>query len=65
MGDESSWERGDLLAVGREATDDAIVGEVLTNCHVSKQAIPRERWVKALGWMCEEGLAPGAAGGGA
>ena len=56
----SAWE--DLLAAGREATDDAIVNEVLTNWHESKQAIPRDTWNRALGWMRKQELQPATIG---
>ncbi len=56
----SAWE--DLLAAGREATDDAIVNEVLTNWHESKQAIPRDTWIRALGWMRKQELQPATIG---
>lgn len=59
----SAWE--DLLAAGDPPSDDAIVDEVLTNWHESKQAISRDRWMAALGWIREQGLTPEAAGGGA
>jgi len=52
----SAWE--DLLAAECEATDDAIVNEVLTNWHESKQAIPRKTWIRALGWMRQISLVP-------
>lgn len=52
----SAWE--DLLAAGRDVTDAAIVEEVLTNWHESKQAIPRERWTKALAWMRDHSITP-------
>jgi len=52
----SAWE--DLLAAGDPPTDDAIVDEVLTNWHESKQAISRDRWMAALGWIREQGLTP-------
>lgn len=59
----SAWE--DLLAAGGDVADEAIVNEVLTNWHESKQAIPRDRWMGALGWMRERGLTPvsGSTGG--
>lgn len=56
----SAWE--DLLAADREATDDAIVNEVLTNWHESKQAIPRDTWIRALGWMRKQELQPATIG---
>ena len=52
----SAW--SDMLTAGRTVTDDAIITEVLTNWHASKQAIPRDRWSKALGWMREKALVP-------
>ena len=47
-----------LTHEGRNATDAAIVDEVLEHWHESKQKVPRERWLKALGWMREQGLLP-------
>ncbi len=51
----SAWK--DLLAT-EHPSDDQIVDEVLTNWHSSKQRIPRDRWMKALGWMRKENLCP-------
>lgn len=54
----SAWE--DLLADGKEATDDQIIEQVLEHWHPSKQNIPEDRWRKAIGWMKEQGFVPGA-----
>lgn len=48
----------DLLREKGAASDDMIVHEVLNNWHESKQRIPEERWLKALGWMREKGYVP-------
>jgi type I restriction enzyme S subunit len=52
----AAW--NDLLFWGQEATDDAIVHEVLHRWHESKQRIPEERWRKALEWMRKKGFVP-------
>jgi type I restriction enzyme S subunit len=52
----AAW--NDLLLWGHEASDDAIVHEVLHRWHKSKQRIPEERWRKALEWMRKEGFVP-------
>lgn len=57
----SAW--ADRLSAGQTVTDDAIITEVLTNWHESKQAITRDRWAKALGWMRKKELVPIMGGG--
>jgi type I restriction enzyme, S subunit len=52
----AAW--NDLLLWGQEASDDAVVHEVLHRWHESKQRIPEERWRKALEWMRKEGFVP-------
>lgn len=52
----AAW--NDLLLWGQEASDDAIVHEILHRWHESKQRIPEERWRKALEWMRKEGFVP-------
>ena len=52
----AAW--NDLLLWGQEASDDAIVHEVLHRWHENKQRIPEARWRKALGWMRKEGFVP-------
>lgn len=47
-----------LASGGKTVSDAAIVDEVLLRWHESKQAIPRERWLKALEWMRREGMIP-------
>jgi hypothetical protein len=51
-----------LASEGKAVGDGAIVDEVLLRWHESKQAIPRERWLKALEWMRREGMIPKTAG---
>ena len=55
----SAWE--DFLNQGANPTDDQIVTEVLTNWNESKKRISKERWIKALLWMKENGFVPGRA----
>ena len=57
----SAW--ADMLSAGRAVTDDAIITEVLTNWHESKQAITHDRWAKALVWMRMKELVPIMGGG--
>jgi len=52
----AAW--NDLLLWGQDASDNAIVHEVLYRWHESKQRIPEERWRKALEWMRKEGFVP-------
>jgi restriction endonuclease S subunit len=52
----AAW--NDLLLWGREATDDAIVHEILHRWHESKKRIPEDKWRAAIGWMRREGLVP-------
>jgi len=52
----AAW--NDLLLWGHEASDDAIVNEILCNWHESKRRIPESRWRKALEWMKKEGFIP-------
>ena len=52
----AAW--NDLLLWGQEATEDAIVHEVLYRWHKNKQRIPEARWRKALEWMKKEGFVP-------
>jgi len=52
----AAW--NDLLLWGQEATDDAIVHEVLHRWHERKRRIPEARWRKALEWMKKEGFVP-------
>jgi hypothetical protein len=52
----SAWE--DLLADGKEASDDQIIEQVLEHWHPSKQRIAEDRWRKAIGWMKEQGFVP-------
>ena len=56
----AAWE--DLLAQGREATDDHIVEQVLHHWHPAKQQVDEGRWRRALGWMKAKGLMPAMRG---
>lgn len=53
----AAW--NDLLQEKGAVSDEMIVHEVLNNWHESKQRIPEERWLKALGWMREKSYVPG------
>lgn len=48
----------DFLLEGIQPTEDQIVNEVLTNWHEKKERISRNRWLKALEWMRNEGIIP-------
>ncbi len=52
----AAW--NDLLLWGREATDEAILNEILEHWHDSKKRIPKERWLKAIEWMRQEHYVP-------
>lgn len=52
----AAW--NDLILGGREATDDAILHEVLNDWHESKKRFSEERWRKAIEWMREKGFVP-------
>jgi type I restriction enzyme, S subunit len=52
----SAWE--DFLNQDILPSDDQIVDEVLNNWNESKKRIPRERLLKALGWMKVKGFVP-------
>ena len=52
----SAWE--DLLHSNKDFTDADIVNEVLNNWHESKKRISQDRWLSAIQWMRENGVAP-------
>lgn len=52
----SAW--SDLLQTEGNVSDERIVHEVLNNWHKSKERIPKDRWMKALGWMRSRGFVP-------
>lgn len=52
----AAW--SDLLREKGTVSDEMIVHEVLNNWHESKQRIAEDRWLSALGWMREKGIAP-------
>ncbi len=52
----AAW--NDLIIWRKEATDDAIVAEVLERWHESKRRIPEHRWRAAISWMRKKGLVP-------
>ncbi|WLT30878.1 restriction endonuclease subunit S [Geothrix sp. PMB-07] len=52
----SAW--SDLLQTEGPVSDERIVHEVLNNWHKSKERIPKDRWLKALGWMRSRGFVP-------
>jgi type I restriction enzyme S subunit len=52
----------DYLLDGANPTDNQIVDGARNNWHASKQAIPEDRWAKALTWMREKHLVPKGTG---
>lgn len=52
----AAW--NDLILEGKVHNDNTIIFEVLNNWHEDKQAIPEERWRKALKWMRDNKLVP-------
>lgn len=52
----SAW--SDLLQTEGDVPDERIVHEVLNNWHKSKERIPKDRWLKAIGWMRSRGFVP-------
>ncbi|MDR2690424.1 MAG: restriction endonuclease subunit S [Azoarcus sp.] len=52
----AAW--SDLLREKESVSDEMIVHEVLNNWHESKQRIPEDSWLNALGWMRKKGFVP-------
>jgi type I restriction enzyme, S subunit len=52
----AAW--NDLILWGKQATEDNILHEILERWHDSKKRFPKERWLKAIGWMKKEGFVP-------
>jgi len=52
----AAW--NDLLLWGKEPKEDNILHEILDCWHESKKRIPKEKWIAAIRWMKEKGLAP-------
>jgi type I restriction enzyme S subunit len=52
----AAW--NDLILWGREATDDAILHQILNCWHESKQQISRKRWLNAIARMRKMGYVP-------
>lgn len=52
----AAW--NDLLIWEVDATDDAILDEILNRWNDSKKRIPESRWKNALRWMRDNGYAP-------
>jgi type I restriction enzyme S subunit len=52
----SAWK--DLANIKEQYTNSDIINEVINNWHESKKRISRERWQKALDWMCKNGFTP-------
>lgn len=48
----------DLLLLGREVSDDAILDEILNRWHESKRRVPERRWRDVFAWMREQGYVP-------
>lgn len=52
----AAW--NDLLIWGVDATDEAILDEILNRWNESKKRIPESQWKSALRWMRDNGYAP-------
>jgi type I restriction enzyme, S subunit len=52
----AAW--NDLLILGKEPTEAAILREILERWHDSKKRFPEDRWRKAIDWMRKEGFVP-------
>ncbi len=52
----AAW--NDLILWSKPATEDNILHEILERWHDSKKRFPKERWLKAIGWMNKEGFVP-------
>lgn len=52
----AAW--NDLIIWRKEASDDAILTEILERWHESKRRIPEVRWRRAISWMRREGFVP-------
>ena len=52
----AAW--NDLILWGKQTTEDNILQEVLERWHDSKKRFPKDRWLKAIGWMKKEGFVP-------
>ena len=52
----AAW--NDLILWGKEATEDAILHEILESWHPSKKRFPEEQWRSAIGWMRQKGFVP-------
>ena len=56
----AAW--NDLLLRGETPSDEEILHEARENWHPTKLMIPRQRWIRALGWMREHHLFPKGTG---
>jgi type I restriction enzyme S subunit len=56
----AAW--NDLVIWGKETTEENILHEILERWHDSKRRFPRERWLKAIGWMKKQGFVPSGFG---
>lgn len=52
----AAW--NDLVILGKEPTEVAILREILERWHDSKKRFPEDRWCKAIGWIRKKGFAP-------
>ena len=50
----AAW--NDLLLWGKAPTEENILHEILNRWHESKKRFPKDRWLKAIGWMKEAGF---------
>jgi hypothetical protein len=52
----AAW--NDLIIWHKEASDGAILTEILERWHESKKRIPEQRWRRAISWMRKQGFVP-------
>lgn len=52
----AAW--NDLILFGKPVTDEAILSEVLERWHKRKTTIAKQKWLKELEWMRNEGFIP-------
>lgn len=52
----AAW--NDLVILGKEPTDAAILREILERWHDSKKRFSEDRWCKAISWIREKGFVP-------
>lgn len=52
----AAW--NDLIILGKEPTEAAILREILERWHDNKKRFPEDRWCRAIGWIRKEGFVP-------